>query len=721
MARRRKSSSSNKTKEERRVSAESAAQEREAEDKNSSEQGTNETLNRAINPNVAEEPNNEETGEQSKDKMMPLDIQQMILGDLQGVGHGKEIIVSRENVGDVMEEKMNEEVTESGTVVESPREEEYVIQTEEEDEDELIYMNEDDDDGEENQYVIVVNSDFEVNEDVDQEVVSIHNLADLQEGSCEIITVVRESDYDSSQESLDEMEDEGCNDINAVIGTVDGIHCVKISQYNSEDESSNHDDSLEKEIQIIEHDAEVACVSSTPDNDSSNVDNCQYKDIEMIKEDDELSCNDGQMKLTESEFVEHSEETLHETMGTCSKTEDSNVHDSSKIKSDENKIVEQESEIKMCIEKPEDSKDKEPNTTLSRRGKEVKNIDIEVATKLIKDNLNMSPKSALITKTTHDINLFSNSEKSDIMIQNDNIEEAKKSATNKISTSQQLKMEIHEQHTPDSSEGSNKVNAKDIKSISTKYKQLESPKIESTRNNLIISSQLLPDLRSEEKSRKVQEDEVTSNCNVNYNSENDIIRTTDLVSNSIKQEKELSLTFGNSLDEENSNNKEEKMDVSKEELVVKDEEGRQNVFRSRSGSTDTTGSESGSNSSFSRRRSVRIKSIGVSKQIESDVSYKSNLASLVTSTSTPPVPGYEPDKPVKVKSRWRRSSELEMGSGNKRQQEVDAIHVNRSADSTCARSSQPTTPPDSPPSDKEVEDVLSSFQHLSINEYHTER
>lgn len=137
-------------------------------------------------------------------------------------------------------------------------------------------------------------------------------------------------------------------------------------------------------------------------------------------------------------------------------------------------------------------------------------------------------------------------------------------------------------------------------------------------------------------------------------------------------------------------------------------------FRSRSGSTDTTGSESGSNSS-GVRRSSRIRSIGLMKQRSHgrglvtkpnlDLSRavfqhdrdKSTNSTTVSSqelkdnsdnqsetqsdkesnsnkTITPldsPVPlatitgftGYDSDssKPVKVKSRWRRSSELEMG------------------------------------------------------------
>ncbi|XP_003251435.2 histone-lysine N-methyltransferase SETD2 isoform X1 [Apis mellifera] len=138
-------------------------------------------------------------------------------------------------------------------------------------------------------------------------------------------------------------------------------------------------------------------------------------------------------------------------------------------------------------------------------------------------------------------------------------------------------------------------------------------------------------------------------------------------------------------------------------------------FRSRSGSTDTTGSESGSNNS-GVRRSSRIRSIGLMKQrsrgrglvtkpntdisktnvqqerekivnnivsiaqemkidnpseLQSDKEANINkttntFESLSLLTTTCNATGYDSDscKPVKVKSRWRRSSELEMGGSN---------------------------------------------------------
>ncbi|XP_015606823.1 uncharacterized protein LOC107273288 isoform X2 [Cephus cinctus] len=149
------------------------------------------------------------------------------------------------------------------------------------------------------------------------------------------------------------------------------------------------------------------------------------------------------------------------------------------------------------------------------------------------------------------------------------------------------------------------------------------------------------------------------------------------------------------------------------------ESDKKTGFRSRSGSTDTTGSESGSNSS-GIRRSSRIRSIGLMKQRsrgrglvtkpsidlsktvfqqerdknpstsmgtcqeskdnsdnqsetqsdrESNGTTNKNLTSFDSLTPPPTIlanTGYDSDssKPVKVKSRWRRSSELEMGSSS---------------------------------------------------------
>ncbi|KAL1458534.1 hypothetical protein WDU94_008676 [Cyamophila willieti] len=95
--------------------------------------------------------------------------------------------------------------------------------------------------------------------------------------------------------------------------------------------------------------------------------------------------------------------------------------------------------------------------------------------------------------------------------------------------------------------------------------------------------------------------------------------------------------------------------------------------RSRSGSTDTTSSESGSTSSSSVRRSSRIKQTVQQRhrEVVDSTTTSSNSSSNNTNSSAkplllaPPSPSSsggnasDVDKPVKVKSRWRRTSELE--------------------------------------------------------------
>lgn len=154
-----------------------------------------------------------------------------------------------------------------------------------------------------------------------------------------------------------------------------------------------------------------------------------------------------------------------------------------------------------------------------------------------------------------------------------------------------------------------------------------------------------------------------------------------------------------------------------------DESERKQVpaFRGRSGSTDTTGSESSSNCSSGVRRSSRIRSIGIMKQraqnrsdtVETPVtlsekdcsetkifegrdsldacsgtdtqSDKENMSvskiplpvsspATLPGLVTPTIPGYDGDscKPVKVKSRWRRSSELEMVGSRSSDSELTA-------------------------------------------------
>ncbi|XP_018317830.1 uncharacterized protein Set2 isoform X5 [Mycetomoellerius zeteki] len=223
-------------------------------------------------------------------------------------------------------------------------------------------------------------------------------------------------------------------------------------------------------------------------------------------------------------------------------------------------------------------------------------------------------------------------------------------------------------------------------------------------------------------------------------------------------------------------------------------------FRGRSGSTDTS-SENSSNSS-GVRRSSRIRSIGLMKQrsrgrglvtkpnvdskailqqekekvnntnssitqevkidnfeTQCDKENNSNKISTSIDTLTPlsisySTTGYDSDssKPVKVKSRWRRSSELEMGGSNAgfgsiiapvsmlgssialqsesgqigQIKDVPVISSNVSTTSTVAQIPKTIGAKISLPmvletEDREMEERLSQFEHLHENLYLTER
>ncbi|XP_043487788.1 uncharacterized protein LOC122514802 [Polistes fuscatus] len=224
-------------------------------------------------------------------------------------------------------------------------------------------------------------------------------------------------------------------------------------------------------------------------------------------------------------------------------------------------------------------------------------------------------------------------------------------------------------------------------------------------------------------------------------------------------------------------------------------------FRSRSGSTDTTGSESGSNSS-GVRRSNRIRTIGLMKQRSrgrglvtksnadilkpNSTQEKDKIATNMTTTSleskinsdgqseiqcdkennvnkmqtthdslaplvaTFNTSGYNSDslKPVKVKSRWRRSSELEMG-GSSSSISGTGFEFSKAITSelithiTIKANSGPSGEPGSlergsavvskiigtkasplitiDSKDKEMEERLSQFEYLRENLYLTER
>ncbi|KAL0273974.1 UNVERIFIED_CONTAM: hypothetical protein PYX00_006522 [Menopon gallinae] len=183
--------------------------------------------------------------------------------------------------------------------------------------------------------------------------------------------------------------------------------------------------------------------------------------------------------------------------------------------------------------------------------------------------------------------------------------------------------------------------------------------------------------------------------------------------------------------DETRENSDSPVSKTSDEIVM---EKKPSIIRNRTGSTDTTSSESSSNCGTGIRRSNRIRSIGMMKQKEREHAVskaeKSEIRSPVAGGSpaaTPPVPGYD-DKPVKVKSRWRRSSELEM-HGGKNSTDMEVVSSTcpspvNSFPSTSASSSCEPTPEEVERIErekKEVEDGLRSFTILTENEYKMER
>ncbi|XP_046990653.1 uncharacterized protein LOC124595805 isoform X2 [Schistocerca americana] len=206
--------------------------------------------------------------------------------------------------------------------------------------------------------------------------------------------------------------------------------------------------------------------------------------------------------------------------------------------------------------------------------------------------------------------------------------------------------------------------------------------------------------------------------------------------------------------------------------------------RSRSGSTDTTGSESSSNCSIGVRRSNRIRSIGLSRQksrsksdlpsspkcvaretsdgkhvgapelvcppVSNDSIQKDSLSHPVSMCTFPAVPqstisafDLDSSKPVKVKSRWRRSSELEMGGNRSGDSDVvvgaQSVCVSGMTDTPCNTSNNaPSFPANENMLDvvstkkevrnerkereeREMEERLRNYITLYENEYLTER
>ncbi|XP_052124705.1 histone-lysine N-methyltransferase SETD2 isoform X2 [Frankliniella occidentalis] len=177
---------------------------------------------------------------------------------------------------------------------------------------------------------------------------------------------------------------------------------------------------------------------------------------------------------------------------------------------------------------------------------------------------------------------------------------------------------------------------------------------------------------------------------------------------------------------------------NEEDLEMK----KSNSIRNRSGSSDTTGSDSGSRSP-TVRRSTRIRAPAAihKKQTVSKASLESldspkenpssstSLSSVRTPTNT--TSPSDVSMPVKVKSRWRRSSELEMGNIGSSESDVGT---------TVPSPSQPPEPPPLPAptshsvvlsekelqikkekEEQEISDHLKDFQILTENLYLTER
>lgn len=688
---------------ERSSSTETNLKEGEEENKDEEKSPTNsESCPKLVEPKATKVPEEDvcmvptdPSNNGQSNSLMPLDIQQMILGDLQSEGRGDEIIVSRETVGETLEEHMVQMEGEKSEVSDLSREE-YVIHTEEDDEDETIYMN--DENAEEGQYVIVVNSDdFVVTDENSQEVITIENLSELQEGSCEIITVVRESDYESSQESVDDIEGEDCDNINAVIGSIDGIHCVNISQYHSDEESSTHENSKE-EIMVTEHEAEVGCYLKMGDEieNEEAIDTCE---VEMVNVSDSSEISENllehkNLKTTPNVKSCHNSKNVETTEASSNDIGNLSNADSEFHKNNTELLeIQQGSEISNDNEKKE--LEKINNTSSRKQG-----------TKVGKKSKTNSKNINLISQLKPDLELQSK-------------------------FSEDFKEVMIEDSLPDSSEDKIQPTKEPVGvKVSTRSKRLNSSKLDVQKQFTGFKKEPLEVVKGNLKN--VQEQKITSNSSGSGKKSNNSQTACEFASLLQRKENDVNCLVGNSCVQPNNDTVEYKLDiVGKVETGMKVEEEKQSAFRSRSGSTDTTGSESGSNSSSGRRRSGRIKSIGAIKQSELEPGSKAqNVSSnsLVSSTSTltPPVPGFDLGKPVKVKSRWRRSSELEMGSNLRRQQELEVINANaRLTDpdnlSTLPfLSSEPGTP-DSPLPDREVDDILSNFQHLACNEYLTER
>lgn len=587
--------------------------------------------------------------------LMPQDIQQIVLGDLKGVtvGQGDEIIVSHEEEI-VWEEGVVEEVIcDDGIEMEVDTQD---LVSDEEENSQVVVVNSQD-----KQYLIVVNdsdsndvvttednvSDDDDNADIDDNASNSDDHNEVQEGSCEIITVVKGSDNENSQDSASL----NCDTINAVIGSgVNIIENVTISEYHSDEENIiTNEESISKEenssaFSILQKhlfsndnnkDSEMnngSTCSTAKDGQSGVIENSNLNE----SADEEINVSLQNVKLSSSHVVYHSDDSNSQL----------------KLQSTEHLVV------------ISDNYDKQQSVCVLGEQHE-----------LVKE---------LVVLKHEDISISSTSEKDD-GTQDNGSEDSGKLNQGLYSSSSIIKSSSSSLKTPCDSTVDEVCTAKRNK-LSDSFDGQE-----------VSSSQ--PDITNSEK------------CVDDFS----VFKT---LSSSQNFEKNCE-----SNEEQNLIVKEKADDIS-----IPDEE-KHPIFRSRSGSTDTTGSESGSNSSSGRRRSNRLRSIGMMKQQSESENSKTAIQKDPTAPGTPvpPVPGYEADKPVKVKSRWRRSSELEMGSRRSIDMEIGSTKTDSDNAPTPPCSFQPSTPPNSPPlsidvaKDKEMEEKLRNFQHIAANEYLTER
>lgn len=616
--------------------------------------------------------------------LMPQDIQQIVLGDLKGVtvGQGDEIIVSHEEEI-VWEEGVVEEVIcEDGIEIEMDTQDLASASEEEEEKNNQVVVIKENLNSQDGQFLVVVNdsdnNDVVTNEDNDDDddnnsdivgngddnVSNSDDQNDVQEGSCEIITVVKESDNENSQDS----GSLNCDTINAVIGSGENmIQNVTISEYHSDDDN------------IITNENRSEQEDSSSSFSSLHKDYCylfsdyQNQDIEMNKEDKCSSVGEDvviEKPNSKESFV--AEEEMNDSLQSVKLSSSPDVYNN-------DNVVDDDSSSRW---KPQSTSD----STMCSAVVESDSVDEQQSMHVVDEQCDATvepaeTKSAILKQ--EDISISSTSEKEDGTVDNESEDCGK---LNQVLCS--------------------RSSVTESRSSSTK-----TPCDSTVDETCTVKRNKISDIFDGQEVSSSHPDTANSEKCVN---EFSVFKT---LTSSQKYEKNCESNEQNVLVKERT-----------DDIPVPDEE-KQPIFRSRSGSTDTTGSESGSNSSSGRRRSSRLRSIGMMKQQSESESSKTAVQKepSATGTAVPPVPGYEGDKPVKVKSRWRRSSELEMGNRRCTEMEVGSTKTDSDNAPTPPCSFQPSTPPSSPPpaaddaNDKEMEEKLRNFQHIPANEYLTER